>query len=101
VPEQMRADHLSALDHELRPDVLPGYDRVLVSDDGHVWAQGYELDPAVPHDWDVFDARRRFVGQVHVWSGFYPMTITQNSVVGVWRDTLGVEHVRAYRFARR
>jgi hypothetical protein len=34
VPEQLRADYLSALDHEVRPNVLPAYDRVLVSADG-------------------------------------------------------------------
>lgn len=101
VPEPMRPDHLSAMDHDLRPDVLPAYDRVLVSADGHVWAQIYEPEIAAPHDWDVFDAEGRFLGQVRVWTGLYPMVITDRAVVGVWRDSLGVEHVRAYRFNRR
>lgn len=100
VPEQMRPDYLSALDHELRPDLLPGYDRVLVSADGHVWAQIHEPDVEGSHDWDVFDAEGRFLGQVHVWSGLYPLVIAEGAVMGVWRDPLGVEHVRAYRFAR-
>lgn len=100
VSEPMRADHLSALEHELRPDVLPAYDRVLASADGHVWAQVYESDPMAAHDWDVFDEQGRFAGRVHVWRGFYPMTVTEDAVVGVWHDPLGVEHVRAYRFAR-
>jgi hypothetical protein len=78
--------------------VLPGYDRVLVSADGHVWAQVYEADFMAPHNWDVFDEGRRFVGRVQVRGGFYPMTITRDAMVGVWRDTLGVEYVRAYGF---
>lgn len=100
IPEQMRPDYLSALDHELRPTLLPAYDRVLAAADGHVWAQVYESDLAAPHAWDVFDTQRRLVGRVHVAAGFYPMAITTDAVVGVWRDAMGVEYVRAYRFTR-
>ncbi|MHB1195003.1 MAG: 6-bladed beta-propeller [Longimicrobiales bacterium] len=100
IPEQMRPDYLAALDHEFRPNVLPAYDRVLAAADGHVWAQVYESDIAAPHEWDVFDTKRRFVGRVHVAAGFYPMAITTDALVGVWRDAMGVEHVRAYRFTR-
>jgi hypothetical protein len=100
VPEQMRADYLSVLDHEVRPNVLPGYDRVLVSADGEVWAQVYEPDVGAPHDWEVFDAEGRFLGKVHVAAGVYPLVVTGNAVVGLWRDSLGVEYVRAYRFTR-
>lgn len=100
VPERMRPDYLSGLNHELRPDVLPGYDRVLPSTDGHVWAQIYQPDVEASHDWDVFDAEGRFLGQVHVWGGLYPLVITEDTVVAVWRDALGVEHVRVYRFTQ-
>jgi 6-bladed beta-propeller len=100
IPEQMRPDYLTALDNELRPSLLPAYDRVLASTDGHVWAQVYESDLGSPHGWDVFDGPRRFVGRVHVASGFYPMVITADAVVGVWRDPMGVEYVRTYRFTR-
>lgn len=100
VPEAMRRDYLSALDHELRPDVLPAYDRVLVSGGGHVWAQIYEPDLAAPHRWDVFDADREFAGQVRVPGGFYPMAVTREAVVGVWRDSLGIEQVRSYGATR-
>jgi hypothetical protein len=100
IPEQMRPDYLSALDNENRPSLLPAYDRVLAAADGHVWAQVYESDIAAPHEWDVFDTQRRFVGRVHVAAGFYPMAITTDALVGVWRDAMGVEYVRAYRVTR-
>ena len=100
IPEQMRPDYLSGLDNELRPSLLPGYDRVLAAADGHVWAQVYESDLASAHEWDVFDNERQFVGRVHVAAGFYPMVISADAVVGVWRDPMGVEYVRAYRFTR-
>ena len=100
VPEQMRADYLSALDHEARPNVLPGYDRVLISADGGVWAQVYEPDIGAPHDWDLFDPEGRFLGEAHVAAGVYPLVVTENTVLGIWRDSLGVEHVHQYRFTR-
>ena len=100
IPEQMRPEYLAGLDNEARPNLLPGYDRVLASTDGHVWVQIYESDLGSTHEWDVFDGQGRFVGQVHVESGFYPMVITSDAVVGVWRDSMGVEYVRAYGYAR-
>ncbi len=99
VQEPQRSDYLSAVDaEEHRPTLLPAYDRVLAASDGRVWAQVHEVDLVAAHDWDVYDGDRRFVGQVRTPAGFYPMVITSGTVAGVWRDELGVEHVRAYRF---
>ncbi len=100
LPEPTQAEYLEALGHEQRPSQLPGYDRVIASRDGYVWAQVYESDLAAPHDWDVFDAEGRFSGRVHVWSGFYPMVINRDAMVGVWRDSMGVEFIRKYRLTR-
>ncbi len=100
VPEPLRPDYTSALEGELRPSLLPGYDRVLVSADGYVWAQVYDSDVGAPHDWHVYDTEREFAGRVRVGAGFYPMVITTDAVLGVWRDSMGVELVRAYRVRR-
>lgn len=100
LPEPIQEEYLAALDHEERPRQLPGYDRVVASRDGYVWAQVYASDLAAPHDWDVFDNEGRLAGRVHVWSGFYPVVITEDALVGIWRDAVGVEFVRKYRFSR-
>lgn len=100
LPEAMQAEYLEALDNEERPDRLPGYDRLIASSDGYVWAQVYESDLAAPHDWDVFDREGVFRGRVHVWSGFHPFVIAEEVMVGVWRDSMGVEFVRLYRLRR-
>lgn len=100
LPESMQEEYLKGLEHEERPNQLPGYDRMISSQDGYVWAQVYASDLAAPHEWDVFDGQGRFSGRVHVWSGFYPMVITRNAIVGVWRDTMGVEFVRKYSLTR-
>lgn len=100
IPEPMRPEYLSAVGHEAQPATTPAYDKLLVSDDGYVWVQVYESRVSAPHNWDVFDRDRRFVGQVHVPGDFLPMVVTRDQLVGVWRDALGVEYVRAYRILR-
>lgn len=45
----------------------------------------------------MFDGEGQFCGRVRVWSGFYPMVITREAMVGVWRDSVGVEYIRVYR----
>lgn len=100
LPESMQAEYLEPLGHEQRPSHLPGYDRVIASSDGHVWAQVYESNLSAPHDWDVFDGEGQFCGRVRVWSGFYPMVIPRDAMAGVWRDSVGVEYVRVYRLKK-
>ncbi|NNM04196.1 MAG: 6-bladed beta-propeller [Gemmatimonadetes bacterium] len=100
LPESMRPEYLEPLDNEERPSRLPGYDRVIASSDGYLWAQVYESDLAAPHDWDVFDRKGLFRGRVHVWSGFHPFVITGDVMAGVWRDPIGVEFVHLYRLLR-
>lgn len=100
LPESMQGEYLEPLDNEERPSRLPGYDRVIASSDGYLWAQVYESDLDVPHEWDVFDQDGIFRGRVHVWGGFYPFVITRDVMAGVWRDPMGVEFVRLYRLRR-
>lgn len=94
------AFRVRVLDDPLRPDLLPAYDRVLAAAGGRVWAQVHVSDPDAPHVWDVFDPTGRFVGRVEVPGAFYPMVVGPDEVAGVWRDSVGVEYVRAYRLLR-
>ncbi|MFG1691678.1 hypothetical protein ACGF5M_05950 [Gemmatimonadota bacterium] len=96
-PESRRNDYLSVLGHPMRPTVLPAYSRLVGTADGYVWAQIYSPDLLAPATWDVFNGDREWVGQVETPGSFMAMTITEGSVAGVWRDDLGVEHVRVYR----
>jgi 6-bladed beta-propeller len=97
IPESQQKDYLSALRHPRRPPLLPAYSRLIVSADGHVWAEIYSPDPSAPATWDVFNGARAWMGQVQTPAGFTAMSITGADVAGVWRDDLGVEHVRVYR----
>ncbi|HEY8469200.1 MAG TPA: hypothetical protein VIL18_06135 [Longimicrobiales bacterium] len=97
-PEQRR-EYLSGMDHPGRPELLPGYDQILLADDGNVWAQVYWPDLLAPATWDVFAASREWLGQVRTPEGFSVSAIAGGHLVGVWRDTLGMEYVRVYRLA--
>ena len=95
IPEARRNDYWSALNHRARPTILPAYYRVLVAADGNLWAQVYSSDFSGP--WDVFDRDRTLRGQVETPQRFMPMTILGESWAGVWRNEMGVEHVRVYQ----
>lgn len=95
IPEARRDDYWSALNHRARPTILPAYYRVLVAADGNLWAQVYSSD--FSGAWDVFGRDRTLLGQVETPEGFIPMSILREKWAGVWRDSLGVEHVRVYR----
>ena len=97
IPESQQSDYRSALRHPRRPTALPAYSRLIVAADGHVWAQIYSPRLLAPATWDVFSPAREWLGQVETPGGFIAMSITGEGLAGVWRDELGVEHVRVYR----
>ncbi len=68
-----------------------------MSAEGNVWAQIYSPDFFASGTWDVYGAGREWLGQVQTPAGFTVTNITSDQLVGVWRDDLGVEHVRVYR----
>lgn len=96
VAESRLREYLSALDHPARPNVLPAYSRLLVASDGNTWAQVYSPNTLASAMWDVFGPEREWLGQVQTPAGFFAFGITSESLVGLWLDELGVEHVRVY-----
>jgi hypothetical protein len=97
LPQPQRRDYLSVLDHAARPRLLPAYYQVLVANDGAVWARIYSPDLLGAATWDVFDRERRWLGQVRTPTGLMVDEVKGDSLVGVWRDTSGVEYVHIYR----
>lgn len=90
---QRRDDYLSVLQHPEVPTLLPAYRSLVVADNGDVWAERYTYGT-----FDVYDPEGVYLGRVES-----PLMVTQvlgSRLIGVWRDELGVEHVRVYRFRR-
>jgi hypothetical protein len=45
---------------------------------------------------DVFDPSGKLLGAVAMPPGFAPSEIGRDYVLGVWKDDVGLEHVRRY-----
>jgi hypothetical protein len=96
--EPMLSEYLAGVDHSSRPRLLPAYSRVLVSGEGCIWAQIYSPDLFSAAHWDVFGSDRVWEGRVDTPAGLTVTEVTGGRVVGVWRDELNTEYVRAYAF---
>jgi hypothetical protein len=86
-------EYVAVLRDPHAPTELPAYRSLVVADDGSVWAERYAYG-----SFDVYGPNRAFLGRVQA-----PLALTQvvgSRLVGVWRDEMGVEHVRIYRFRR-
>jgi hypothetical protein len=93
--------YLSSLDHPSVPARLPAYSQILIDDRGNTWAQIYSPNLLDAPSWDVYGSDQARLGTVKTPAGLIVNVISGDTVVGVWRDDLGVEHVRSYRFVVR
>jgi hypothetical protein len=82
------------------PDSLPTFEAVMVDDAGLLWAALYELKPEAPRSWIVFDTTGRAIGSVATPAGLRIHQIGAEFVLGVRRDSLGVERVESYGLVR-
>ena len=76
---------------------MPAYSQLLVASDGRAWAKLYSSDFLAPGVWHVFGVDHVWLGRVDTPASFLMMSIRTEIMAGVWRDALGVEHVRVYR----
>jgi hypothetical protein len=97
LPPAQIEEYLSVLEHPQRPRFLPAYASIVVAGDGAVWAARYSPNRFEAISWDVFAPDHRWLGQVETPTGFVLDVVAGDALVGVWRDTLGVEYVRRYR----
>ncbi len=94
------ADARRTIEQEFRdlpiPETKPAFgDQIKLDANRHLWV--LELnDSAADPSWSVFDADGVWLGVVTLPSGFTPMDIGSDYVLGVWRDDLDVEHVQLY-----
>lgn len=85
------------------PSSRPAFSKLLIDAEGCVWAASYRI-PSEPEEgarpWEVFDAEGAWLGQVMVPDGFSPLDIGGKSILGVWRDSLDVQHVQIRALTR-
>jgi hypothetical protein len=99
---------LPAPDEFTFPDTKPAIAGLLVDDLGNIWVRSYPSDapgflnqiqngPDRPREkWSVIDSTGAFLGDLTMPQGLQVMGIQANHVIGVFRDTLDVQHVRLH-----
>ena len=84
------------------PATRPAYANMLVDPSGAVWLELYRgmAEQDRPQEWLILDADGTWLGTVEVPDRFSVTDITRESVLGVWRDELDVEHPQMLRLDR-
>lgn len=107
--DRIRAQYLDglppALEEEIRPRLdavtipveMPFFSAFELAPDGTMWLRAYQpfSDESVLR-WTVIAADGTWLGDVEMPAGFTVHDVSEESVLGVWRDELDVEYVRAY-----
>ncbi len=102
VPEAMPAFLRQMVEDFPTPATRPAYSDLLVDPSGAVWLQLHRgtSEQDQPQEWLVLDADGTWLGNVGIPGRFTVSDITMETVLGVWRDELDVEHPQVLRLTR-
>lgn len=110
VPPRLLAQRKQLLDEAVFARQLPAYSIFMPDAAGNLWVrdsyletylmQGFSTVLPMPTSWRVFDREGRWLGTVTMPARFNPMDIGPDYVLGLWRDSDDVEHVRMYRLSK-
>jgi hypothetical protein len=78
------------------PETMPAYSRLIADREGNLWVEEYRVTTSDPLQWTVFDTAGRMLGTLNVPTSLSIAEIHGDAVIGVARDSLGVEQIRAY-----
>lgn len=81
-----------------KPASLPGFDRLVASRDGGVWAREYKLDPERTgfHEWFIFGEDGRWITSVHIPARLTLQEVSSEHILAVAEDELGVQRIELY-----
>ena len=96
VADRDRADAEARWEKMPKAKELPAFDALTVDADGNLWVSEGRALPTDPIVADVFDPSGKLLGPVAMPPGFSPSEIGRGYVLGVWKDDVGLEHVRMY-----
>jgi hypothetical protein len=98
-PEAGQASLRRSYEEMPRPSSRPAFREFIVDALDHLWVQDFSIDGSAT-TWAVFSPEGFWMGDVVLPDGFEPTQILGDEMIGVWRDELDVEHVRAYALTR-
>ena len=82
------------------PERLPFFSGLLVDEEGQTWVRDPKLLRSDSPPWQIYDRTGAHVARLQLPAGFVPMWSDGIVVVGVWKDDLEVEYIRAYTIER-
>ena len=84
------------------PERRPAYQQIVVDATGAIWLRPFlgRSELGRTEAWLVLDADGAWLGNVDVLTGLQIMRVEKDVLMGVWTDSLGVEHPRVYRLRR-
>lgn len=82
------------------PETMPAYQALRVDRLGNLWVENYRASDDEPPRWAVFDSTGRLLGTLATPRSLRLDDIGDDYVLGVFRDSLDVEHVRMHRLVK-
>lgn len=82
------------------PGHKPAYQRIEVSDDGHLWVRPTLAERGEGDAWDVFDPDGRYLGRVRTAYSLGRVHFRGGRIYAVRADELGVQYVVRLRIDR-
>lgn len=79
------------------PEEMPAFSWVFSDSRGRIWVQIYS--PAFrtgPREWSLFDESGTWLGSAKTPARFDILGVCEDLVMGVWRDSLNVQHFQVY-----
>jgi hypothetical protein len=84
-----------------RGRTLPAITGLRLDDEGNLWIGEYRAGPDAVQTWHVHAGSGTHVATATMPAGFRAFAIGSESVLGVWRDQLGVEYVQVRSITKR
>jgi hypothetical protein len=100
VPPKQLAEQQELWDKFPKHDHMPAYDDFAFDTEGNLWVIQSRVLRSDPATADVFDVTGRLLGTVNLPANFTPFEVGLDYVLGVWKDDVGLEHVRRYEIAK-
>ena len=82
------------------PKTMPAYQALFADDVGNLWVRDYQAPDETDPPSQAFNREGTWLGRVSAIPGFTPGQIGADFALGVWKDDMGVEHVRLYRLVK-
>ena len=94
--EERRRRAQQRLDDMEFPELRPAHGRLILDEEGNIWAGPYEGYLSTGTEWTVFNGEGRLLGTVTFPEGVRVMDIGSDYILGIWQNEYDVEYARLY-----